>query len=195
MKKDLLTTIIREALMGCVNWQVCMECVQKQPACCNDAPLVPIGIKDVERIVSLGHKTEDFVFAKEYDISEYFDAEPWWKDSFTEIGGKHYRMNVKKDSRGHCFFLKEGEGCVLGKERPAICKIYPFWVYDDKVEFEKGEIEECHACRKLGSVQSVMGALGENKQSIRSYFNEFRQDCEKNRKEYEKILRNALKLR
>ncbi|MBI5881171.1 YkgJ family cysteine cluster protein [archaeon] len=163
--------------------------------CCDDAPFVPLSIKDIERIVALGYKTEEFVLAKEYDISDYVDAEPWWNDSFIEIDGRHYRINVKKDARGHCLFLREREGCGLGKERPALCKIYPFWVYEGTVEFERGEVEECYACRKLVSVPAVMTALGENEQSIMSHFNEFQQDCNTNKEECEKILRRALGLR
>lgn len=30
------------------------------------------------------------------------------------------------DTQGHCVYLKEGEGCMLGEDKPMACKQYPF---------------------------------------------------------------------
>ena len=80
----------------------CGECCKKM--------LVGLNERDIKRIKSLGFKEEEFV------SKDFFNS----KKSF-----------LKKNEKGWCVFLsKDGKGkysCKIHKNRPEICRQYPFF--------------------------------------------------------------------
>ncbi len=40
--------------------------------------------------------------------------------------GEHYRLQMRF-VRASCVALAPGKGCILGEDRPLICKVWPFW--------------------------------------------------------------------
>lgn len=172
-----------------ITFPICLECRGSQRNCCQDN-LVPLTIEDIDRIVSLGFKTHQFIVAGEYAAEDLEGQEDWWVDSMIRIGDKFYKINTRNDADGDCFFLKDGQGCILGGDRPTVCKIFPFWVYDGEIGFEKGEEDFCF----FGGQGIKLGLMNiqETETSIRAYFEKIREDCLQNKRRHEEILRNAL---
>ena len=119
---------------------ICVKCSHMQETCCADSPRVPFTANDLERLISLGHKVEEFAVAGEYTEEDFRGEEDWWEKSMIDIGGKFYKVNVRKKEDGSCHFLDKEKGCVLGSNRPAVCKIYPYWMNDKgSIIWEDGE--------------------------------------------------------
>lgn len=86
----------------------CIRC----GGCCvgTEMELLP---EDIERIVSLGHKIEEFAV---------FDGERW-------------RL---RNVDGHCVFYDKATGlCKIYENRPIGCRLYPLQVSDDGVYVDK----------------------------------------------------------
>lgn len=162
-------------------------------SCCNEAN-VPLTIKCMQQIINSGYKLEDFVVAGEYCEEDIEGTERWWRDSMLKKGNKFYKQNIQRKPNKDCIFLKEGKGCILGKKRPLICKIYPFWISKNgRIIYEPGEKEYCLLGIRDYSVPEAMRAIGENGKKIKSYFNLIKKDCIKNKKEHAEIIRFLLK--
>ncbi len=178
-----------------ITFQICLEHYKAiKDSCCNGAN-VPLTVKCLENITSLGHKLEDFAVAGEYDEEDVSGTEGWWADSMVKQGEKLYKINVQRTPNGDCIFLRKEKGCVLGENRPAVCKIYPFWV-NEKGEIDYEDEEEKRYCflgKRGYSVPRAMEAMGETEESIRSYFELMRKDYVKNKRKHTKILLGLLK--
>jgi len=61
-------------------------------------------------------------------LSKYIEhlSDPEMAQIYYPRNGSYYRMQTKfvGDS---CIALKPGKGCVLGNNRPLICRVWPFW--------------------------------------------------------------------
>ncbi len=130
----------------------CLQCAGNEESCCAES-YVPLTIADIDAILELGHTLEEATQAGEYYEEYLDDAEPWWRASMTEIEGRLFRVTTRKNERAQCVFLREGEGCLLGANRPRVCKIYPFWVDESgAIIVEPGEEECCNIA--AGAVRS-----------------------------------------
>lgn len=157
-----------------VTQPTCLRCSEQQVTCCNDNPRVPLTISDVTRISSLGY--QDFLTVGEYDPESLKEDEPWWVQGMTVVDGRHYRLNVVKHE-GVCRFLNPGHGCLLGGDRPAVCKIFPFWVLPTgEIGYEPGEENFCTMSRTGVPLLKAVLKMGETDSSIRGYFEEIRTD-------------------
>ncbi|VVB77738.1 Uncharacterised protein [uncultured archaeon] len=170
-----------------ISFPHCLECSKFQTTCCNCAPLVPFTIKDINKIKKLGYKERDFITVNSYPKSFIDGNEKWWKESFVKVKNKNYKLNVKKLKKD-CFFLSPGKGCKLGKSRPFVCKIYPFWIKNNKIVYESGEKKECNIGLKNVPIKKAMKLLDENPKKIRKYYSEIKKDCIKNKEKYRKIV-------
>jgi Fe-S-cluster containining protein len=179
--------------------EICRECVSIRPGCCCGSS-VPLTIKDINRIAALGHPVSSYAVAGEYGWDYIKDTEPWWMTSFFPLDGAFYKLNVATEPDGKCRFLVDGSGCMLGNARPFVCRIYPFWVNDrnnvcyegEEEQEEDNDDETCHLIHEGVGLNSALPMLGESELSIRSYFEEIRQDCIENRKQHEQIIRRLL---
>ena len=174
-----------------ISFPHCLECSKFQVTCCNCAPFVPFTIKDIERIKKLGFKEKDFVVLHNYSNYHISGNEKWWKESFVKIKNKNYKLNVKKLNK-NCFFLNPGKGCILGKSRPFVCRIYPFWIRNNKIVYEPGEKKECNLGMKNVSIKKAMKILDENPKKIKKYFSEIKNDCIQNKEKHREIVLRLL---
>ena len=167
---------------------ICRICYHMQDTCCADSPRVPFSISDIDRITSLGHRLEDFAIPGEYAEEDFRGEEPWWEASMVKINGKFYKLNVRTKGNA-CHFLDPDKGCTLGKNRPDVCKIYPFWIYqEDEVTYEDREEVTCFIQNRGSSVSYAMTSIGETADSIRKYFNNIRKDCIENNEQHRGLL-------
>ena len=174
-----------------ISFPQCLHCSGFQTTCCNCAPYVPFTIKDIERIKKLGFREKDFVVPNNYSKRDIVGNERWWKNSFIKVKNKNYKLNVKK-MKNDCFFLNPGKGCRLGKSRPFVCRIYPFWMKNNKIVYEPGEKKECYLGMENTPVNVSMKILGENPKKVRKYFSEIKNDCIKNKEKHRKIVLRLL---
>lgn len=166
---------------------VCMACSKKCAGCCAFASSVPLTIKDIKRIEKLGYKKEYFLSLKQYSKTEIIGPEGWWVGSFIDINGKKYKLRLKIKGK-RCIFLRDGKGCTLRNKRPFFCRIYPFWVEDDKIVIERGDGVYCGVNKKGLTLQDKMRIMKENPKKIKKYFTEIKKDCIINKKKHEKII-------
>ena len=177
-----------------VFYHVCKKCIDENPgsSCCRGSS-VPLTVKDIERITALGHNPEDFVIAGEYGREFVEGYEKWWVDSFLKHGEFYYKTNTRTRENGECVFLKHGVGCTLGEHRPAVCRMYPFWVNEEgHIVYEPDERESCYIPRKKYSVDEGLEMLGEDKDRVTSFFREIKHDCENNHEAHALVLRPRL---
>jgi Fe-S-cluster containining protein len=165
---------------------ICLECSKKYGGCCTVEPFVPVTIKDIERMEKLGYKKEFFLTLKRYSKKDIVGPEKWWINSFIDIKGVKYKINLKRKGK-RCVFLENRKGCVLGNKRPFFCKIYPFWVENNKVVVEKGDGIYCNIYVKGSTISEGMKIMKENPNRIKKYFLEIKNDSIKNKKKHEKI--------
>lgn len=174
---------------------VCLECRNHQENCCfSDSLRLPFTMKDIKTAESMGFKRDEFLIAGEYFPIRAKGEEKWWRDSMVVVNGKSFKINVKKTKDGKCIFLKDGVGCVLGKNRPAVCKIYPFWVNSKgKINWEPGEKEYCYMGKKGFLLKKAIETIKENPTTIKKYFNEIKKDCIVNKEKHKKISLDLVK--
>lgn len=179
--------------METITFPICLEHYKiSKDSCCNDAN-VPLTIRCIGNIEALGHTLEDFAVAGEYDEEDIRGNEEWWIDSMFKKGNKFYKINVKRRTNKDCIFLKKEKGCVLGENRPVVCKIYPFWINENgKINYEEGEKEYCPLGITECSVPQAMKLMGETEKGIRSYFELMKEDCIKNKRRHIEILLSLL---
>ncbi|MEA2037938.1 MAG: YkgJ family cysteine cluster protein [Nanoarchaeota archaeon] len=176
-----------------VCWEICKECNGKRETCCTLG--VPVTIEDIKVIESQGYKLDDFAVAGEWDEDEIDGNEEWWKKNLITVDGKHFKIHLREKENSHCFFLKDKEGCTLGDKRPALCKLYPFWVDDEKNEIEYDDPEEkfCHFHGKDIPLEEGMKLFGETEESIRSHFSKIKEDCDNNHEKHKEIILRLIK--
>lgn len=173
----------------------CLECSKKQATCCSLG--VPLTIEDIERITSLGYKFEEFAEPGEWEKDEVEGNEDWWEQSMVDIDGTLYRIHIKEaENQGdgeRCFFLHDGEGCVLGKDRPFQCQVYPFWVEDGKVVYDDPEDRFCPLNKKILPLKEATELLNETEESIKANFEKIKEDCIKNKEKHKELILKLLK--
>ncbi|MGV7929194.1 MAG: YkgJ family cysteine cluster protein [Spirochaetota bacterium] len=166
----------------------CLQCAGNEESCCAES-YVPLTIADIDAILELGHTLEEATQAGEYYEEYLDDAEPWWRASMTEIEGRLFRVTTRKNERAQCVFLREGEGCLLGANRPRVCKIYPFWVDESgAIIVEPGEEECCNIAAGAVPVERGIRMIDESPESILEYYREIRRDCEENGARHRELL-------
>lgn len=152
---------------------------------------MPLTIKDIKKIERHGFKKKEFIIMGEYDRIDFEDQERWWKESIISTKRKFFRVNVAHDANGKCFFLKKKEGCMLGKDRPTICHIFPFWVEEKtgKVTYEPPDNDFCCMEKQRIPANLAVKLMGETEESIKHYFYAIKEDCLKNKEKHYLILR------
>ncbi len=168
---------------------ICKTCLKNKKGCCADSPRVPFTVRDIKNIIAKGFNLYDFAISSEYKIDK--NDEDWWGKSFIKIKDKFYKLNVRKIN-GKCFFLKDGEGCVLGDNRPLVCKIFPFWIRNDEIVYESKNARDNFGCminEDNFSVANGLKLINETEKDIKKYFAGIKKDCLRNKNEHKKIVR------
>ena len=168
---------------------MCLGCKKVQDNCCRLT--VQLTFADIQKIEEIGYNLADFAILKEYKKDEVVDYDDWWKDSLIEIDGSFYKIVIKKDKLGDCYFLRDEKGCLLGQNRPNVCKIFPFWVdKEDNVVYEEGE-PFCRLEKESISIKEGLVALKETEDRIKEYYRSMKKE---NLENMDKILELAKKL-
>jgi len=135
-------------------------------------------LADIERIVGLGYRLQDFAVPYQYPAHLLEDNEPWWNESFASHDGKPYRIIIRKQPDGRCVFLDPGKGCTLGEHRPGVCKIFPFWVAPDgRVTFEPGA-KVCYMEVLEMPLTDALPRISETEQTIHQHYAQIAGDCQ-----------------
>ncbi|MFH0897447.1 MAG: YkgJ family cysteine cluster protein [Candidatus Bathyarchaeota archaeon] len=71
-------------------------------------------------------------------------------------GFKPFALEMKKNSSGKCFFLKDNK-CQIYSQRPLICRFYPFWL--EKSEDGNFSFKVTYECTGIGSGQILEEAF------------------------------------
>ena len=171
---------------------ICVECSQKQESCCAD-PKAPLTINDINQIIALGYKLEDFAEPDEYTEEEIKDEEEWWKNSTVKVKDKRYRLTLKCKKNNECVFLEKGKGCKLGDQRGAFCKIFPFWIDEktDKLIYADPQ-KICYSVRLGGTIKEGLIRIQENEESVRKLYLRIKKDCLENVEKHRKIIEKML---
>ena len=169
----------------------CMNCREFQETCCTLG--VSLTIDDIKRIESLGYKLEEFAEPGQWYKHEIEGEEPWWINSMVTVGRKLFKTQVKDRDGKKCFFLNDGKGCVLGDKRPGHCKVYPFWVEDNKVVYDDPEEKFCCLHREGVPVKQGLNLINESEKDIIRYYSKIKEDCIKNKAKHRNIILKLLK--
>lgn len=165
---------------------LCLECSQKRHTCCNyEDHYIPLLIEDMKKILALGFKTKNTLIALDFEEDDLSEEDDWWKKNMVKIENKYYQIAIVSRGETGCYFLEEGQGCNLGKERPAICKLYPFW-FDEKMQL-KYQDDFCEAFRQKISFADCFKIMGENETDVRNYFLKLKKDFKEKKQAYENL--------
>lgn len=175
------------------SWHTCLNCKELQKSCCTLG--VPLTMQDIRLIELLGFKLDEFAEPEEWYKDEIEGCEDWWEASMAKIDGKMFRLHIKEKKDGNCFFLKHGEGCILGDNRPLHCKIYPFWVDEETniVEYDDQDEKHCHFHRNGTPLKEGVKLVNETEETVKEYFSKIKADCIKNKDKYKEIILKLLK--
>lgn len=167
---------------------ICLKCIEKKKKWCCSVYPVPLALKDIKKIESAWYNLIDFISISCFTYDEISDYLWWWKKWLIKIKDKYYKLSMKKKNNWDCIFLNEWKWCVLDKNRPFICKLYPFWIWAWwKVIFDEDEKELCEAYIQCKNINETLSWLWETNDSVKYYFKELKEDCLKNKKEYKDI--------
>jgi len=166
---------------------ICEKCIKvKEERCCHDVK-IPLLVKDVENITSLGHELADYAVAGEYTEEDLLEYPRWVFEGLVEVDGRLVKLNVKTEGSS-CVFLKEGVGCTLGDLRPVSCKLFPFWLEESgKVKYSFGGIE-CIMEDSNIPVSEGLSAIGETEESIKSYYKKTKKECLENKEKQRELI-------
>lgn len=153
-------------------------------------------MEDVRRIESLGYRIQDFAIPGKYSKTEVIDDKDWdywWKNSFIKIEDIYFKLNMKNKENSQCMFLVDGQGCILGENRPFICRLYPFWINkrNHLLVYEPGE-DYCYLIKNRVPLFDSVSLLHETSNSLKDYYLKIREDCIKNRSYHRQILISLL---
>ncbi|MDP2749869.1 MAG: hypothetical protein Q8O89_03495 [Nanoarchaeota archaeon] len=176
----------------------CMDCSKKQDSCCCAREFYyPLTIDEIKKAVAKGFKMEDFATVE--DVSGALNNESeWYKKGAVDVNGKEYFI-VTKQKGDYCCFLENEKGCILGNDRPAVCKMFPLWVDDD--ENLTYEIDFCHIVKdsKLDKskkdLKKLLKAVNETEENLREYKKSLCEDFTKNKTLRKELVFNLLKLK
>ena len=176
-----------------VNWHICLKCRSIQRTCCDNYPNIPLTIKDIRRISALGFSPDEFIIAGEYDADVLKHDECWWRNNAIKLNNRFFKVNTRKKKGRTCMFLDENSGCILKENRPALCKIYPFWVDSHNKVIYEAVNKRCLIVQSNQSISEGLAQMGETEKTIKKYFEEVKKDCLENRKEHKKLVIDAVK--
>jgi Fe-S-cluster containining protein len=162
---------------------LCQKCAQKQENCCSY--YVPLTISDINKITAQGYKLNQFLRISRYSKTDLKNEENWWQNAMPKIGNYRCCLVIKLKKNGHCFFLKEGEGCLLGKNRPDECKIYPFWWENGRLVYQDNS---CYLIIKRMTKTEILKIMGETAQNIKKVFLAFKKAFIKNKRKHQQIM-------
>lgn len=189
MEKSKSNTQQQESHKACVTQHPCMECACAGETCCMD-PWASLMVSDIERICAMGNRLEDFATLHEYSNEGDPEDEDWWRESMVENAGRKYRIILKTKDNGHCVFLIDKKGCVLGSDRPLTCRIYPYWFtpkslihYSDK---------DCLFVKCGTPLMDGINMMTETQDTLADYYNRIAEDCKKNKKKAKEMVLRLL---
>jgi len=167
-----------------ISRNICCECGAKRVnCCCNEDYYLAVTINDIRKIISHGFKIKDCIEAAGFEEKELED-EQWWKDAMIKIKNKLYRISLIEKKDGKCIFLKNRKGCILGDDRPALCKLFPFWIKRNKIIYYD---DFCEIVQQKIPLREALDIIGETKEKIREYYAEVKEDFLKNHGLHEKL--------
>jgi Fe-S-cluster containining protein len=169
----------------------CVDCSKTQNTCCQVK--IPIAIDDINRIISCGYEKNHFLCVTEHMGNDLLDEDDWWLESFVKINGKFFKLDTKKNEKGQCVFLVDGKGCVLGNNRPYICKVFPFWHENGKISYYSENF--CGFERSKVPLEDAMAALGETKEDVIFYCNKIKEDCTTKKKQHEALVKELIDIK
>jgi Fe-S-cluster containining protein len=122
---------IRELMIKPTN--ICLKCPDKVHCCKFKAKgFVFIGPKDAINICKK-YRINDFLELRKLSKKTVSSLkhEPKYSEGYLRYSQlKDGRLPVLKTQKnGDCIFLKKGK-CIIYKDRPLICRIYPYWFYN-----------------------------------------------------------------
>lgn len=157
---------------------ICSKCAKIYPTCCKinnkQDLLFPLTKKEID-ILKKKYPRDDF-FCKEkitagflINLKKIFPEE---KKIFYFFREKNFYFRLSLiDNR--CFFLKE-DGCELETNiRPFFCRIYPFWIVNNKISIFKDK--QCLA-QKNNDIKELLKIFNYQIEQIFYLFNEYKKN-------------------
>lgn len=168
--------------------QLCKKCSQNQESCCTY--YVPLTIKDVGKIIKLGFDLKESTEISQYAEDELLGEEDWWIKNLILVDNNPCRLTTRLTKENKCFFLKDGQGCVLGKNRPTECKLFPFWFEKNKLVYQDNS---CYLVKNGVPENEILKIIGENKKSVKKHFLAIKNDFVKNKKIHQRIIQKLIR--
>ena len=167
-------------MLPITNPHICVACAAQGPTCCRLLPgseehTFPLSHLEWTRI--LEHVPDQGFFASERNSPAFltsmrhlFSGENEALEQLFPPHGEHLRLATRPD--GDCAFLGPA-GCVLPNEvRPSYCRIFPFWVFGDRVTLFKPAY--CLAVRRAGVVRTLFETMGMTEAEVRHLYGTLR---------------------
>jgi Fe-S-cluster containining protein len=103
--------------------------------------------------------------------------EPVWENlRVHNIDGHKYEIVIQRDAKGACPFLHT-DGCKLKERKPLICKLYPFWPMNGKIEYDKDPHDKVCPIIQTMTVKEAMQHLEVSENQIHEWKEEFIEDA------------------
>lgn len=121
-------------------------------------PLAPLTAADVRRIARVsGRPLEEFVDVRRIDPEERAE----WERQDPVLRGLVGAEGIVRSlavREGACVFLRRGEGCSLGPDRPLLCHRFPLVRRRGRLAVEPGGA--CLACEEAPDLETLLESLG-----------------------------------
>lgn len=176
----------------CLSQHACMECAYDGDTCCVEM-CVPLMIEDIDRICALNHRLEDFAELRDYADEDESDHEDWWNAARIALNGGLYRIVLKAGADGNCPFLRPGQGCVLGPNRPLTCRMYPYWISPEGAVV-LGD-QDCPIVTRAPEVEQGLEMIDETAVSLRRHHRRIIDDCRQQQSRAAEIVRRLAGVR
>jgi len=171
--------------------RMCLDCAARNRGTCCELKehYLPLTIDDINRILSLGYKLEDFAAVLFLSGEDLKGEEEWWIKRMVVKDGKHLVLVMKTSNHG-CVMLKKGIGCSIGEHRGTMCRLFPFWMdshgkityLDDFCELSKTKLTK-------GSFKKI----GETQEKVSELYKALRDDTIKNMAKHRELIEFLLK--
>ena len=142
-----------------------------------------LSYSEMNRII--GPCPEDYLTLIPYD--GVGDWDPDWQYRVHTIAGKKYELCRKRVNNICCPDLYS-TGCSDLRIKPLICRLWPFWVIDNEVIYDR----DPHFCplRRL-PIEESLKILGETKEVIKQCHHEFMTDAKEHTTELNEIAKRV----
>jgi Fe-S-cluster containining protein len=146
---------------------ICAICASDEYTCCQKArdtagPSFPLSIAEKEKI-SYYLQGKSIQFSVKAPNSERLtlflnNLFPNDVERIQTLYPEHgYHEQLLIDNEGHCVFLGPTGCTLIRKVRPFYCKLFPFWVSNNRLSFF--HLDYCQAQKGVGSIYKVMARL------------------------------------